>query len=223
MTEARKTAFDFEAVLREEMAKWDHLIDDIMRIPDTVFRASGLSAFEAVAFREGYRELREEKYRNLAESADARFEALCQSVPSVPRGAVEAASMGYAVLTMTSEALRDKGGETEAVSTLLSSAMARGMAMARMICSVETNGNDRDALLALTRTEIARAGVAAKLARDPKQAAKATVKECWEAWQEEPDRYKSKAAFARDMLNKFEHLESQPVIEGWCRAWERKH
>jgi hypothetical protein len=55
---------------------------------------------------------------------------------------------------------------------------------------------------------------------DPKQAAKQHVRECWELWQKEPARYAGKAAFARDMLSKYEDLKSQPVIEGWCRDWE---
>lgn len=62
----------------------------------------------------------------------------------------------------------------------------------------------------------------ARLATDPKQAAKETVHECWIDWQKRPDSYKSKAAFARDMRDKFPNLESQPVIEGWCRTWERE-
>lgn len=65
-------------------------------------------------------------------------------------------------------------------------------------------------------------GALAKLAIDPKQKEKALVRECWEVWQKQTDRYKGKAAFARDMLSKFESLQSQPVIEGWCRIWERE-
>ena len=72
------------------------------------------------------------------------------------------------------------------------------------------------------RSNLARTGAQAKLAVDPKQRDKAVVRECWEAWQSQPDRYKGKAAFARDMREKFPNLESQPVIEVWCRAWERE-
>ena len=72
------------------------------------------------------------------------------------------------------------------------------------------------------RTNLAKTGALARLAADPKQKDKATVRECWDDWQKEPDRYKGKAAFARDMLDKFPNLESQPVIEGWCRTWERE-
>lgn len=55
---------------------------------------------------------------------------------------------------------------------------------------------------------------------DPKQMAKQNVRECWELWKKESSRYKSKSAFARDMLAKFEDLESQRVIERWCKEWE---
>ena len=69
------------------------------------------------------------------------------------------------------------------------------------------------------RLNLAKTGALAKLAADPKQKDKAMVRECWDAWQKQPDRYRGKAAFARDMLDKFENLESQPVIERWCREW----
>lgn len=71
-------------------------------------------------------------------------------------------------------------------------------------------------------TANARLGALAKLANDPKQRDKTIVRSCWDDWQKEPSRYKGKAAFARDMRDKFPNLESQPVIEGWCRAWERE-
>lgn len=70
------------------------------------------------------------------------------------------------------------------------------------------------------RQQLAYQAVQAKLARDPKQREKAFVRECWKAWQEKPDSYNGKAAFARDMLTKCEHLESQKKIEDWCRDWE---
>jgi len=68
----------------------------------------------------------------------------------------------------------------------------------------------------------AQRAVAARLRKDPKQLDKKTVRECWELWQNEPARYKSNAAFARDMLQKYETLTSQPVIERWCREWKEE-
>ena len=66
-----------------------------------------------------------------------------------------------------------------------------------------------------------RGGAIAKLKMDPKQNEKSFVRGCWQDWQKKPSAYKGKAAFARDMLTKCEHLKSQKKIEDWCRAWER--
>ena len=73
------------------------------------------------------------------------------------------------------------------------------------------------------RSLIGRSGALQKLANDPKQRDKLIVRECWENWQIEPNNYESKAAFARDMLDKFSTLKSQPVIERWCRQWEMEN
>ena len=71
----------------------------------------------------------------------------------------------------------------------------------------------------------ARRAALARLAIDPKQAAKQYVQSCWQVWQEEPERYKGKAKFAREMLKleQCKNLESQAVIEGWCREWEKEN
>jgi hypothetical protein len=70
------------------------------------------------------------------------------------------------------------------------------------------------------RSEMAKAGAAGRIAKDPKQSAKTSVKECWELWQRDPERYKGPSAFARDMRSKFENLESDEVIRRWCREWK---
>lgn len=74
------------------------------------------------------------------------------------------------------------------------------------------------------KTAQARSGAEAKLANDPKQAAKQYVQSCWQVWQEEPDRYGGKADFARSMLKlkQCESLTSQKKIEDWCREWEKE-
>lgn len=66
-------------------------------------------------------------------------------------------------------------------------------------------------------------GANARIKRDPKQIEKKFVFSCWEKWQENPNNYKSKAAFSRDMLTKCMHLTSQKKIEDWCREWEKEH
>ena len=76
----------------------------------------------------------------------------------------------------------------------------------------------------LSKIGQARKGVKAKLAKDTdgKQREKAFILECWKNWQQSPSTYKSKAAFARDMLTKCESLTSQKKIEDWCREWEKE-
>lgn len=64
-------------------------------------------------------------------------------------------------------------------------------------------------------------GGSARHKNDPKSKDKDLVLMCWRDWKKNPNRYKSKAAFARDMLTRSQHLESNKVIEGWCRAWEK--
>ncbi len=68
----------------------------------------------------------------------------------------------------------------------------------------------------------AKIAVVAKLVKDPKQAAKEFVKYCWLVWQEEPEKYGSKAAFARVMLKEkaCSSLTNTEVISKWCRTWE---
>lgn len=74
--------------------------------------------------------------------------------------------------------------------------------------------------IANEKSRTAKNAVAKRLAVDPKQLEKAFVRECWLKWKKTPGSYKSKAAFARDMLNKVENLVSHRIIEGWCRKWE---
>ncbi len=56
--------------------------------------------------------------------------------------------------------------------------------------------------------------------KTPSRLPKQNVRDCWERWQKNQPKYKSKSAFARDMLDKYESLESQRVIERWCKEWE---
>lgn len=68
--------------------------------------------------------------------------------------------------------------------------------------------------------ERSRAGGIERHRRDPKQAEKNFVLACYHRWRANPLRYKSKAAFARDMLSKCTHLKSQKTIEDWVREWD---
>lgn len=70
-----------------------------------------------------------------------------------------------------------------------------------------------------SRRVMAKAGAEARWVNDPKAIAKQQVKECWEMWRLAPQNYKSAAAFARDMMFKYEELTSADVIKRWCREW----
>jgi hypothetical protein len=48
------------------------------------------------------------------------------------------------------------------------------------------------------------------------------MRECWADWQVNPERYRGKAEFARDMLDKFPDWCNQKVIEDFCRDWEKE-
>ena len=71
-----------------------------------------------------------------------------------------------------------------------------------------------------SKRAMAKSGAEAKRDRSPKTRAKQQVKECWVIWRSAPQRYKSAAAFARDMLSKYEELENPDVIRRWCREWQ---
>lgn len=92
---------------------------------------------------------------------------------------------------------------------------------ARLVSAAEFNllrDTSRD-----TQLIMARAGAVAHHAADPRQGEKTITFEWWQDWQKHPDKYPSKAAFARDMLKNHDHLKSQKKIEDWCRAWEKAH
>lgn len=102
-------------------------------------------------------------------------------------------------------------GGCEAVVAAIEAANALSNAVA-----IQSNNEH----LAEARSRLGYEAAIEKLRRDPKQREKAFVRECWDSWQQKPSAYKGKAAFARDMLSKCEHLESVKKIEDWCRTWE---
>ncbi|MEM8510923.1 hypothetical protein RCH14_000214 [Massilia sp. MP_M2] len=82
---------------------------------------------------------------------------------------------------------------------------------------------NREGLLKHANSETARKRANLRHEKDPKQADRHFVFNCWKEWRKKPETYKGKAAFARDMLDKCENLESQKVIEDWCRRWETEN
>lgn len=72
-----------------------------------------------------------------------------------------------------------------------------------------------------TRRELALKGARAKLATDPKQAAKAEAFKLWQDWQVGKTRYKSGAAFARHVVETFRAIESTKAVERWVTQWRK--
>jgi hypothetical protein len=115
----------------------------------------------------------------------------------------------YAVQAMTSE----KNGNHEIAWSYASDAQYwAGILRANLAEKSEPSQLSSNAIkAALKRWEL-----------DPKRLEKNFVYDCWLSWQESKGRYSGKAAFARDMLSKCEHLTSQAKIEQWCRDWEKR-
>lgn len=53
-----------------------------------------------------------------------------------------------------------------------------------------------------------------------KQAAKASVFEWWQRWQQTPGMYAGPTAFSRAMIDKFPELSNSQSIMQWCRDWK---
>jgi hypothetical protein len=56
---------------------------------------------------------------------------------------------------------------------------------------------------------------------DPRQKEKLFIRDCWSEWQKQPSNYRSKAAFAKDVIEKCQFLVSTKVVENWCREWSK--
>ena len=75
-------------------------------------------------------------------------------------------------------------------------------------------------------------GVKAAMERyrnDPKQKAKAFIKECWNDWLQTPSRYKTQSAFAQDVIAKLEPgpdgeslISFDTVLKKWIPSWRKE-
>lgn len=82
----------------------------------------------------------------------------------------------------------------------------------------------KDLRLQQARKLNARQGALAKIALSKKTIAKDGVRAWWIKWQESPDLYKNKRAFADAMRDKYPDLENEESIKRWTRQWgQDKH
>lgn len=79
------------------------------------------------------------------------------------------------------------------------------------------------------RSKLAISAASQRYKHDPKQAAKAFVKECWQQWQDNPTRYKTQTAFANDVLTKIgTDRDGNPIIsfdtivKKWIPIWAKE-
>ena len=109
-----------------------------------------------------------------------------------------------------------EGKLSEAIRSLLRAQLFYGASVGRGAAHFRKNSVQSIALL----------GAKARLAKNAKaiaqQTAKENVRARWEEWRAKPSNYSSKAAFARDMLDKYEALTNQNVIVRWCGDWDRQ-
>lgn len=72
------------------------------------------------------------------------------------------------------------------------------------------------------RKDVARNAASAKLAKDPKQAAKREVRKLWDDWQSGRTLHKSAAAFARHVVDSTPAIESEESVKRWEREWRKE-
>lgn len=72
------------------------------------------------------------------------------------------------------------------------------------------------------RKRFAKLGAAAKLDRDPKQAAKREIQQSWEDWQSGRELHANQAAFARAMCARHPDIMNPSTVEGWSRTWSKE-
>lgn len=72
------------------------------------------------------------------------------------------------------------------------------------------------------RKDVARKAAAAKLANDPKQAAKAEARKLWADWQTGKTIHRSAAAFARFVVKTLPVIESEEAVKRWEREWRKE-
>ena len=146
----------------------------------------------------------------------------------------------YALMALekifTIDALVSKYPPRELPADILLRATAAAIESMEMVCAAERKlvqerlpANTADHVRRLeseaqdvARRTMAESGARSRWANSPKTAAKQQVKECWEMWNRDPGRYRSKKEFAFDMLSKYPELENPETIQRWCRAWQEE-
>jgi hypothetical protein len=144
-TGSRKMKNELEALAKKELEELHHIIHDIWRIPDQIFRQHGLSGFGVVMYESAGSEFNQQ-----AAEATQSFEKLCNSAPHIPRHAIRALSMAYALLTTAFfDSRLEYEGDLSAIKSLMSVCSMKGMAMGIVVGSPNSNENERKKMLSM--------------------------------------------------------------------------
>lgn len=207
---------EWDYLIAEEEKKIERLIHGKIGIPRELAPSIVLAAFGVFAFHR-YGDAILKKAPDAAKSASDAIKKIADSLPGVPMKIVEAAIL----LSYAASARHALGaaGDEKNISDVIALAEIRG-ALSAMFDAHK--GKDVAEIIKRELRQFSSKGAAARHANDPKQKAKRHVYDCWKDWQAGIRQYKSKAAFARDMMAKWEVLESQKVItDRWCKDWEQ--
>lgn len=123
--------------------------------------------------------------------------------------------LNYSILLAIDDAL---------ISYQLGQGSAFGDAVAEIVemASLANEIKSRPLVEQKARKDVARNAAAAKLANDPKQAAKRDARRLWEDWQSGRTLHKSAAAFARYVVDTIPAIESEESVRRWGREWRKE-
>ena len=154
----------------------------------------------------------------IAVEAKRKFALLCKSMPRINKDVLMALGLSFSSYEYAfGDGNKEEMTNAKVASTISAISMIIGFAVGILAGGKSLPEDQRKRLL----SEIGISAAYAKLAndKDGKQSAKQQVRECWELWQQDLSRYKGPTAFARDMREKYDNLESEEVIRRWCRVW----
>jgi hypothetical protein len=155
--------------------------------------------------------------RNLAQDSTEELYRLLRHVRRDMESQIRRSDTPMAVKVRKAAGLRNRMERIDsAINSLLS---------ALYTVAAEIEDHSDHAHYELKQQKIARiSGARAKLAKDPKQAAKVEVKKHWEKWKTGrlSKNIKTTEQFAMDCMRQWPTLTSAKVICGWSAAWNKE-
>ncbi|MDO8264641.1 MAG: hypothetical protein Q7T21_15655 [Gallionella sp.] len=126
---------EIETIAREELNEWNWIIDEVLKIPDHIFRECGSAAFsiaageDAAALPEGSLDLDHATFLN---DARERFTRLCEAAPHVSPDCIRWLSMGCTTISTLFDDRFEPRTTADVIRTLMSTSTAKGMVIASL-------------------------------------------------------------------------------------------